>query len=139
MEALIPHPTRIVTKWNELSMEFEDRFYLSLPFFLRVLLGILVIGLVIAYALFQARHLISGPTISLIEDIPSVISTSTIIVHGKAENIISLSLNGKPIFTTDEGVFKEVVTLPSGYTILTIEAVDRYGARTRLERNIVRE
>ena len=120
-------------------MEFEDRFYLSLPFVLRILLGIVIVTLIVGYALFQARHLISGPTITLLEEIPSVIATSTITVHGKAENIVSLSLNGRPIFTTDEGIFEEVVTVPNGYTIVTIEAVDRYGAHTRLERNVVRK
>lgn len=119
-------------------MEFEDRFYLSLPLVLRIVLGIVIVLLIVVYALFQARHLITGPTITLLGDIPSVISTSTVTIQGKAENIVSLSLNGKPIFTTDEGVFEEVVTLPKGYTIVTIEAVDRYGARTRLERNVVR-
>ncbi len=97
-----------------------------------------VVLLIIAYALFQARHLISGPIITLIEPIPSTISTSTVVVHGTAENIVSLSLNGKAMFTTDSGEFKKTVTLPVGYSILTIEAIDRYGAHSRLLRNVVR-
>ena len=58
-------------------MDFEDRFYLSLPVVLRVLLGIAITILIIGYALFQARHLITGPTITLLDDIPGVIATST--------------------------------------------------------------
>ena len=119
-------------------MRLEDRIYFSLPFILRSLGTLVVVLLIIAYALFQARHLISGPIIKLVESIPSTISTSTVLVHGTAENIISLSLNGRAIFTTDSGEFKETVTLPVGYSILTIEAIDRYGAHSRLLRNVVR-
>lgn len=120
-------------------MDFEDRFYFSLSFILRCIISVVIAVLIVVYVLFQARHLITGPTITLLADIPPTTATSTIIVYGKAENIISLSLNGRPIFTTDDGIFKEVVTLPNGYTIVTIEAVDRYGAHTRLERNVVRK
>lgn len=119
-------------------MQLQDRVYISLPFILRSVGTVCVVLLVIGYALFQARHLISGPIITLIEPIPPTIATSTVVVHGTAENIISLSLNGRPMFTTDSGEFRETVTLPIGYTILTIEAVDRYGAHSRLLRNVVR-
>lgn len=119
-------------------MYFADRFFFSLPTALRIFFGIIVVVLIVAYALFQARHLITGPIITLSEPLPAVISTSTFMVRGKAENIVSLSLNGRPIFTTDEGTFEEVVTLTEGYTILTIEAKDRYGNTERLEHNIVR-
>jgi hypothetical protein len=120
------------------SMHLDDRMYISLPLILRSVGTVCIMALVIAYALFQARHLISGPIIKLLDPIPSTVATSTILVHGTAENIVSLSLDGRPIFTTDSGEFHETVTLPIGYTILTIEAVDRYGAHTRLLRNVVR-
>lgn len=119
-------------------MHFADRAFFSLPTALRIFFSIIVVALIVAYALFQARHLITGPIITLTDPLPAVISTSTITVRGRAENIVSLSLNGRPIFTTDEGTFEEAVTLVEGYTILTIEARDRYGNAERLEHNIVR-
>jgi hypothetical protein len=119
-------------------MDFEDRFYVSLPLILKVVGGILIALLIVGYALFQARHLISGPTLTLTQDFPLAVATSSVTISGVATNIITLSLNGRPIFTTDEGVFEEVVVLPVGYTIVTIEAADRYGATTKLERHILR-
>jgi hypothetical protein len=119
-------------------MDFEDRFYISLPGFLKIVGALLVVALIGGYVLFQARHLISGPIITLTEDIPATVATSTVTIRGVATNIINLSLNGRPIFTTDEGVFEEAVVLPIGYTIVTIEAADRYGATARLERSILR-
>ncbi|MFM2374280.1 MAG: Glucodextranase, domain [Candidatus Parcubacteria bacterium] len=119
-------------------MDFEDRFYVSLPYILKVCGGIAITLLIVGYVIFQARHLISGPTITLLQDFPTTLATSSVSIRGKATNIISLSLNGRPIFTTDEGVFEEVVVLPVGYTVVTIEAADRYGATTRLERHVLR-
>lgn len=119
-------------------MDFEDRFYVSLPFILKVLCGIAITVLIIGYVVFQSRHLISGPSITLERDFPATIATSSVTIRGTATNIITLSLNGRPIFTTDEGVFEEVVVFPVGYTIVAIEAADRYGATTRLERHVLR-
>ncbi len=119
-------------------MDFDDTIHLSLPFILKTIGAIIVGCLIVLYALFQARHVLLGPQISLSEEIPAMVATSSIIVRGMAENIISIRLNGRPIFTTDEGVFEEVVILPPGYTIVTIEAEDRYGSVTRLERGVVR-
>lgn len=119
-------------------MDFEDRVYISLPFALKAVGAIVVVCLIVLYALFQARHVLLGPQITLLEELPATVATSTVTVRGTAENIVSISLNGRPIFTTDEGAFEEVVILPPGYTIVTIEAVDRYGSSARIERGIVR-
>ena len=119
-------------------MDYEDRVYISLPFALKALGAVIVVCLIVAYALFQARHVLLGPQITLEDELPAMVATSTVMVRGTAENIVSISLNGRPIFTTDEGAFEEVVILPPGYTIVTIEAVDRYGSTARIERGIVR-
>jgi hypothetical protein len=119
-------------------MDFEDTIHISLPFVLKTIGAVVVVCVIVLYALFQARYVLLGPEITLIEELPPTVATSTVVVRGTAENIISITLNGRPIFTTDEGVFEEVVILPPGYTIVTIEAVDRYGSVTRLERGVVR-
>lgn len=120
-------------------MEFEDRIYISLPSVLRWLAGILIACSVIAYALFQARHLIEGPIITLTKEPPATTTAPIVELAGTSANIVAISLNGRDIFTTDEGIWHETVPLQKGYTILTIEGVDRYGNRARIERTIIRE
>lgn len=93
--------------------------------------------LILIYVLYQARFLTEGPVITLLKEPSTTLSTSTIELTGRAQNIVSLSMNGRTIYTTDEGVFSETLTLPIGYTIVTIEGVDRYGKRERIERSIV--
>ncbi len=120
-------------------MDFEDRIYLSLPFLLKLILGVLLLVVVVAYGIFQARYIIAGPQIALTEEPPTVTEDASIIVRGQAENIVTITLNGREIYTTDEGRFAETVTLQKGYTVLTIEGVDRYGSRARIERMITRK
>jgi hypothetical protein len=119
-------------------MDFDDRIYISLPAIFKGALALGLVSVIAAYALFQARHIISGPVITLTNEVPHVVSTSTVAFQGSAQNIVRLWLNGSPIYTTDDGSFAEVVVVPYGYTIVTIEAEDRYGARERLEHSIMR-
>ena len=118
-------------------MEIEGKVF----FPIRGVLSALFIGagilLILLYILYQARFLTEGPVITLQNEPPTTTSSSTLTVTGNAQNIVSLSINGRTIYTTDEGVFSETLTLPLGYTIVTIEGVDRYGKRARIERSIV--
>jgi len=118
-------------------MEIEGKVFF--PF--RGVLSALLIGggilLILIYILYQARFLTEGPVITLQNEPPVTTSSSTVLITGRAQNIVSLYINGRTIYTTDEGVFSETLTLPLGYTILTIEGVDRYGKRERVERSIV--
>jgi hypothetical protein len=118
-------------------MEIEGKFFLPLRAIITgFFVGLLALAIG-AYVLYQARFLTEGPVITLTTDIPSTTSTSTLIISGVAQNIVSLSLNGRTIYTTDEGVFEETLPLAVGYTVITIEGVDRYKKRERLERSVV--
>ena len=46
-------------------------------------------------------------------------------------------MNGRPIVTSETGVFREPIVLENGYTIMRIEARDRFGRITFLERPFV--
>lgn len=97
-----------------------------------------IVGALIYYVAFQARYLIAGPTITLRDNYPVDQASSTVVIEGTARNITSLSLDGRPIFTDDDGNFKELLVLPEGYTIMTLQAKDRYGRETTLTHPFVR-
>lgn len=101
--------------------------------------GILLaaISLLALYALFQARHVILGPQITLQPDTYDGVS-ATVLLHGTAENIVSLTLNGRAIYTDDQGNFDEELVLPVGYTVITLTAEDRYGRVRYTDREYVR-
>lgn len=82
--------------------------------------------LVLLYAYFEARGLLLGPTI---EVSPRVLETTSayIKIHGTAERIASLTMNGKAIAVTEGGSFDEPFVLVSGYNRIVLTAADKYG------------
>lgn len=89
------------------------------------------------YLAFQARYLILGPQLSLHPE-PEVVQEDRVVeLRGIARNVTALSVNGRPIATDPEGNFSEAVILENGYTVLKVEARDRYGRTTELERPLV--
>lgn len=97
----------------------------------------IVAVLICWYLLMQARLLITGPEIVLLEE-PGVVHTErTVVLRGMAKNISYLSVNGRRIFTDRHGYFNEALVLENGYTITTLEAADRYGRTTTLQRSFV--
>lgn len=104
---------------------------------IRTALVVLVIISILSYALYQARLLLTGPEISLTEPVPVVHDTRVVEVAGLARNITTITINGRPMYTDESGYFKEAIVLENGYTITTLEAVDRYGRHTRIELPLV--
>lgn len=89
------------------------------------------------YVIFQARFLITGPQVRLMEEPSITQSGRTVEIKGVAENVTALFINGRAIVTDREGAFKENLVLENGYTIMSIDARDRYGRTVHLERPYV--
>ena len=93
--------------------------------------------LMLAYVVFQARFLIMGPQISLIETTNIKLNERSIFLVGETNNISHLWLNDRPIYTDAKGKFKEALVLENGYTIATLRAEDRYGRETTVVQPLV--
>ncbi len=90
-----------------------------------------------SYTYFQARNLIHGPSITLSEEFPVVQTERSLNLNGNVRNVVVLRLNGREIHTDERGNFTETLVLQNGYTVMTLEAVDRYGRDTTLERTFI--
>ena len=86
----------------------------------------IVAGL-LSYGVFQARLLIAGPSIALASDTRASQTERVVVISGVARNVTEITLNDRPLFTDDDGNFRERLVLEDGYTIMTIRAKDRYG------------
>lgn len=100
-------------------------------------LGMLALTAMAVYMLFQARFLIQGPRVTLISEPGIIQHERQITLEGVAVNITAISVNGRPIVTSEVGVFKEPIVLENGYTVVRIDARDRFGRTTSLERPFV--
>jgi len=94
-------------------------------------------SVVVAYTLFQARFILSGPTVAFTNEVGMVQQERVVTLEGSAENIVKLTLNGRQIYTDKSGYFKEALVLENGYTIATVEAHDRYGRVRRYTKEFV--
>lgn len=95
-----------------------------------------VTALLLAYISYQARFIIAGPTIDIYTT-NTATEERTIALEGQAHNIVSITLNGRTIYTDENGYFKETLVLENGYTKATIRAKDRYGRSTAAQRSFV--
>jgi hypothetical protein len=104
--------------------------YITLGTVLRWLLIAVVIGAFVAYVVWQSRIFLTGPVLTISEAPPATTTAPGVTLAGRAENIVWITLNDRPIVTTPEGDFKEYVILERGYTVVQLEAADRFGRIT---------
>jgi len=93
---------------------------------------VLFVLAVLSYGLFQARNLIQGPIITIHSpQNGTTVNNALVEISGEAKNISGITLNDQHIFVDEEGNFREQLLLSYGYTIMTIEASDRFGRETK--------
>ena len=85
-------------------------------------------AILLAYGLFEARRIIEGPTIVIVSpQNGSATSTRALTITGVAHNISFLTIDDKPAYTDEAGNFALTLSPPSGYTVVTVAATDRFG------------
>jgi hypothetical protein len=101
---------------------------------------LLVMGvLFVAYCLFQARFLILGPGISIdSHQDGALVASSTIHLSGTVRNAAWIDLNGKQIFTDENGLWNEKLIVSEGVSIMTVRVRDRFGRETSERISLVR-
>lgn len=99
-----------------------------------------IILFVVGYAASRSIAYVSGPTLEVLE--PSnnaIVEGSLVTVRGDAKRVSKLTLNGREIFTNEEGYFEERLVLPPGYTIMTLTAEDRFNRETSETLHLIRK
>src|SRR3989344_866203 len=90
-------------------------------------IALVVFFVVIAgYAYFEARGMLFGPKINISSSIEEV-HEPFIRIQGRAERISSLSMNGRALTVTEDGVFDEPYLLSPGINRIVFVAKDKYG------------
>jgi hypothetical protein len=111
--------------------------HLTLGTVLRWLFITAVVGGFITYVLWQSRIFLTGPVLTVTTAPPATATAASVELAGRAEHIVWITVNDRPIVTTPDGEFKEQVWLESGYTIIKLEAADRFGRRATLTYPVV--
>jgi hypothetical protein len=100
---------------------------LTIASFLALFLFILV------YAVFRSSNLIFGVKIKNVDingsplQSGATVTNNVLKVTGVAQNAVDLTLDGREISVDQAGNFSETVALLSGYNIISLRAVDKFG------------
>ncbi len=101
-------------------------------YFLIILLIVLV-----GYAIFAGRNYLRGLSLAVIEPPDNAsIHDSYLTVIGTADRVSHLSVNGAPVAPQRDGSWSYALLLPLGYSIINIEATDRFGRSRQIERAV---
>lgn len=105
--------------------------------FLRKLLLGGIITVFAGYLAFQTKGFVFGSDLVIFSpDNGTHIKSSHIVVKGRAVGMSFLSLDGRNIFTDDEGFFEEELILPYGLNIIMIIGEGRFGKVFEEERMV---
>ncbi|MEK7463648.1 MAG: hypothetical protein AAB610_00805 [Patescibacteria group bacterium] len=87
----------------------------------------IIVCIIIGYAYFATQDYILGPQITISEPANgSTISTSTVLLKGRALLIQNITLNNRPILIDEQGNFSEMLLLFPGYNVSLISARDKF-------------
>lgn len=95
---------------------------------LHSIIVVIIVSIIIGYSYLKVKDLISGPTITVAYPANGEsLKQDYVNVTGKAERISQIYLNGRKIFTDEQGNFNEPLLLSEGYNIFEIKAEDQFG------------
>lgn len=77
------------------------------------------------FSYFKMSFVLNG--VQIIANIEHEDGTPLATITGKAQNANYISLNGREIFIDKDGKFSEKVALIPGFSIITIDATDKFG------------
>lgn len=106
----------------------------------RVGIIVAICFIIAAYASYEARNVVRGPMLSVETPVSGMTTEETSVsLRGTAKNIVSITLNDRPITTDEHGLFAEDVSLPPGHSIVKVAAQDKFGRSKNILIEIIRK
>ena len=99
--------------------------------------GIIILAIA-GYLIYQLDFLIAPPRLSL--DYPSqdlTFTQTSIEVLGQSDPTAKLTINGTQVYIDKDGKFRQVINLSPGQNTLIIEAVNRFGKKSEITKQII--
>ena len=93
--------------------------------------------ILIGYGAVAAWPILSGPSLSIESPTElAALSDGRLAIEGVAHRTETLWLNGAPLLMNESGRFGTILTLPSGGSVLSLTATDRFGREITVRRNV---
>lgn len=110
------------------------------PHFIKRAIVVFVVLLVLGYFAWEINNIVSPPVVEIYQPANNTKTTeSAIVITGKTEKEIQLSINGELILLDAEGKFSKELNLSLGLNNLVINAKKKHSKIRVIELNILRE
>ena len=103
-------------------------------------LSVIVIAAISIYFFYQLSFLTKPP--ELIIEYPSedlIIDKEKILIKGKTQINVEISINGSGVWLDEEGIFNQELFLQEGINVIKIIAVNKFGRKNEIIRKIIYE
>lgn len=95
---------------------------------LRNALFALICIIVIGYTYYEARFIINGPELTIFSPQNNAeVEDSLLEIKGSAKNLSSLTINGRQIMITPDGLFTDKLLLLDGYNTIEVKVRNKFG------------
>lgn len=102
-----------------------------------IFLGLIVLGLV-AYFAFEIKKIIAPPRISLTSPADGLVTTERdLVIEGRTEPEVALSVNGKPVSLDADGNFHDTLDLQEGLNVITVVGAKKHSKEMSVTRRII--
>ena len=97
-----------------------------------------VLILILGYIYYEARFLINGPGLTIFSPQNHTTQTDPLLeIKGQVKNISSLTINGRPIMITPQGLFNDKLLLLDGYNTIEVKVKNKFGQENSKILNVV--
>lgn len=108
-----------------------------MPTTLRGYIGLIIVVLIVGYALFVGRNYLRGLSLSVTEPRNNAsVHDPLLTVRGTAARVSHLFVNGAPVTPDQNGDWSYALLLPPGYSIIGVDATDRFNRSRHIERAV---
>ena len=99
-----------------------------------------IVLFIAGYAASRTLSYLRGPSLTIMTPQNYALLTEPLLtVRGEARRVAKIRLNGREIFTNEEGIFEDRLLVPPGYSIMTITADDTFNRSITKTIHLVRE
>ncbi|MDO8575020.1 MAG: helix-turn-helix domain-containing protein [bacterium] len=117
----------------------RESYFILTPNKLMVFAGGLLLALLLGYLWYQFNFLMGPPNLAVMPSEDAVTKEETILVSGKTDNGIDLTINGENTYVDSKGSFEKNIKLAAGVNIIEIKAVNNFDKVTKIIRQVFRE
>jgi len=117
----------------------RESYFILTPSKLMIFAGGLLLLLLSGYLWYQFNFLIGPPNLAIKPSEDAVTKEEIILVSGKTDNGINLTINGENTYVDSKGSFEKSIQLAAGVNVIEIKAVNNFGKVSTIIRQIFRE